>query len=485
MTVRLRSSLAHGQRTSRKASLPARFKLNPLFTVAARAACLIGIATSCGLPAASGAPTLVAAHMTSRTPSNSAANIPSRAQQADQEDQAAGTMNEDPLREAKAVTDSAALRDSIDLLWASGGDTRASSDTTLRYGAPILASMCGAAPALCVPDEYLDAVRSWPRGLSANAWADSGADTDAGNDATRFPLAAGASPWTPPEASYEPRVVARTGQIDHDLHSALAQADLPADIVAQLEHLFAGRLDAMRVAVPGDGFRVIYERADLSDAVTRHPRLTAAEVRLGDRTYTALWFIAPGSTHGEYYAFDGSLLPGEPFAMPVNYDRISSPFGVRMHPVFGEERFHTGVDLTARAGAPVLAAAAGTVEFVGVLSGYGRHVVINHGDGYTTCYAHLSSFARGLRAGMQITQGERIGAVGRTGVATGPHLHYEVRINDEPIDPMKLTERDFTPPLTPAQRFALTQAAGTAHEQLAAMSDNGTRVASTRPVPLF
>ncbi|HEY4349680.1 MAG TPA: M23 family metallopeptidase [Paraburkholderia sp.] len=453
-----------------------------MFTAAARAAFLIGIATSCGLPAASGAPTLVAARTTSRTPSNSAANMPSRAQQTGQSSDAASETQ----READVVNDASALRDSIGSLWASPGHAPASSDTTLRYGAPILASMCGAAPALCVPDEYLDAVRTWPRAMNTNAWVDNhaDADADAGNDATRFPLA-GASLWATPEPSYESRFVARTGAIDHDLHDALTQADLPADIVAQLEQLFAGRLDAARAAVPGDGFRVIYERADASDAVTRHPRLTAAEVRLGDRTYTALWFIAPGSTHGEYYAFDGSLIPGEPFAMPVNYDRISSPFGVRMHPVFGEERFHTGVDLTARAGAPVLAAAAGTVEFVGVLSGYGRHVVINHGDGYTTCYAHLSSFARGLREGMQIAQGERIGAVGRTGVATGPHLHYEVRIKDEPVDPMKLTERDFTPPLTPAQRFALTQAAGTAHEQLAAISDNSTRVASTRPAPLF
>jgi murein DD-endopeptidase MepM/ murein hydrolase activator NlpD len=482
VTVRLRSSLAHGQRTSRKASLPARFTLNPLCTAAARAAFLIGIAASCGLPVASGAPTLVAAaaHTSSHTPSNRAAGAAPRARQADQ---LADTANE-PRREADVVTDAAALRDSIDSLWASRGNTPAPSETTLRYGAPILASMCGAAPALCVPDEYLDAVRTWPRAMNTNAWVDGQPDTDADSDATRFPLAV-TSPWAPPEASDESRFVARTGSIEHDLHDALTQADLPADIVAQLEHLFAGRLDAAPAAVPGDGFRVIYERADLSDAVTRHPRLSAAEVRLGDRTYTALWYIAPGSTHGEYYAFDGSLLPGEPFAMPVNYDRISSPFGVRMHPVYGEERFHTGVDLTAHAGAPVLAAAAGTVEFVGVRSGYGRHVVIKHDDGYTTCYAHLSSFARGLREGMQIAQGERIGAVGRTGVATGPHLHYEVRINDEPVDPLKLTERDFTPPLTPAQRFALTQAAGTAREQLSAIADNSTRVASTRPVPLF
>jgi murein DD-endopeptidase MepM/ murein hydrolase activator NlpD len=228
-----------------------------------------------------------------------------------------------------------------------------------------------------------------------------------------------------------------------------------------------------------------HERGDPSDAVTRHPRITAADVQLGDRTYTALWFMAPGSKHGEYYAFDGSLLPGEPFAMPVNYDRISSPFGERMHPVSGEVSFHTGVDLTAHVGTPVLSAAAGTVEFVGVRSGYGRHVVINHGNGYTTCYAHLSAFVRGLRAGMQVAQGERIGSVGHSGVATGPHLHYEVRINDQPVDPLTLTERVFTPPLTPAQRFALAQAAGAEREQLAAMFDSGTRVASTRPASLF
>ncbi|MDQ7977012.1 M23 family metallopeptidase [Paraburkholderia sp. SARCC-3016] len=418
--------------------------------------------------------------MALHTPLSGTTNVPSRATQADQ---SADTANE-PQREANVATDASDLRNAIGSLWATRGDTPASSDTTLRYGAPILASMCGSAPALCVPDEYVDAVRNWPAAMNPNARVDGNADSEAGGDATRFPLAS-ASPWAPFEAGDESRFVTRSGPIEHDLHDALTQADLPADIVAQLEHLFAGRLDAPFATMPGGGFRIIYERADQSDAVTRHPRLTAAEVQLGDRTYTALWFVAPGSTHGEYYAFDGSLLPGEPFAMPVNYDRISLPFGVRMHPVFGEERFHTGVDLTARSGAPVLAAAAGTVEFVGVRSGYGRHIVIDHGEGYTTCYAHLSSFARGLREGMKISQGERIGAVGRTGVATGPHLHYEVRINDEPVDPLKLTGRDFAAPLTPAQRFALTQAAGAAQEQLTAISESSTRLASTRPAPLF
>jgi murein DD-endopeptidase MepM/ murein hydrolase activator NlpD len=394
-------------------------------------------------------------------------------------------MADSAQRDSTAAADTFAAHIASDSLRASRGDTLALPDTTLRYGAPILASMCGAAPTLCVPDEYLDAARDWPRALNTNAWTHAGANAAADDDARRFPLA-GTSPWALPDATFEARYVTRTGHIEHDLHDALTQADLPADIVAQVEHLFAGRLDPAMTALPSDAFRLIYEPGDPSDAVTRHPRMTAVEVQLGDRTYTALWFIAPGSTHGEYYAFDGSLLPGEPFAMPVNYDRISSPFGERMHPVSGEERFHTGVDLTARVGSPVLSAAAGTVEFVGVRSGYGRHVVIDHGDGYTTCYAHLSAFARGLRAGMQVAQGERVGSVGRSGVATGPHLHYEVRINDRPVDPLTLTGRVFTPPLTPAQRFALAQAAGAAREQLAAIPETGgTRVASTRPAALF
>ncbi|CAB3764933.1 M23 family metallopeptidase [Paraburkholderia humisilvae] len=470
MTVRRRSFLAHGQRTSGDAALPARYAFHSLLTAAARAAFLIGIAAACGLPAASGAPALIAADRAAQqAPYYASANSASRAQQS-----------------AEFSDTDDTPRDPVDSLWASHGETPSQSDTTLRYGAPILASMCAAAPALCVPDEYLYAARDASDALNTSASSDANDPTGLNNesDATRSPLA-GASPWSLSDAGYDARSIARTGHIEHDLSDALTQADLPADLVAQVEHLFAGRLDPVVASAPSDGFRLIYERSDPTDAVSRHPRITAVEVRLGDRTYTALWFIAPGSTHGEYYTFDGSLLPAEPFAMPVNYDRVSSPFGERMHPVSGEERFHTGVDLTAHIGAPVLSAAAGTVEFVGVRSGYGRHIVIDHGNGYTTCYAHLSAFAPGLRAGMQVAEGQRIGSVGRSGVATGPHLHYEVRINEQPVDPLTLTERVFTPPLTPAQRFALAQAAGAAREQLTALSDSGTRVAAIRPAMLF
>jgi murein DD-endopeptidase MepM/ murein hydrolase activator NlpD len=128
-----------------------------------------------------------------------------------------------------------------------------------------------------------------------------------------------------------------------------------------------------------------------------------------------------------------------PFAMPVDGASVSSPFGLRFHPGTGKLLEHTGVDLAAPAGTPVNAAASGTVEFAGFdRHGYGRYVILQHGAGYSTWYAHLSAFAAHLRTGMHLRLGQRLGAVGRTGDATGPHLHFEVRYNHEPTDPLPL-----------------------------------------------
>jgi murein DD-endopeptidase MepM/ murein hydrolase activator NlpD len=370
--------------------------------------------------------------------------------------------------------------DSDDALWANRGNVPEPADTTLRYGAPILASMCRAAIVLCVPEALLDAANDADATLTAT-----GAGTVAGDAGAARASLSGAVPWTMSAPVEDTRYVARAGHIEHDLHDALAEADVPPDVVAQLDRLFIGRLGASMTSLPDDSFRVVYENGDQTDAVTRHPRVSAAEIHLGERTYSAVWFVAPGSARGEYYAFDGQLLPGEVFAMPLDYERISSPFGERLHPVSGEEGFHTGVDLTAHSGAPVFAAAAGSVKFVGAMSGYGRNVVIDHGDGYTTWYAHLSRFVNGLHPGDQIAQGQRIGSVGRTGVATGPHLHFEVRMNDQPVDPLTLTERNYAPPLTAEQRFTFERVTGAAREQLAAAPFVGTRVAANRPAPFF
>jgi len=225
----------------------------------------------------------------------------------------------------------------------------------------------------------------------------------------------------------------------------------------------------------------VYERAGRDRTASQRGRISAVEITLAGRTYSAVWFVAPGRTDGDYFSFDGKRLVAQPFAMPLNYVRVSSPFGYRTHPVTGLHLFHTGVDLAARTGTPVVAAAAGTVQFIGVdSSGYGKHVVVRHARGYTSYYAHLSGFASGLRVGAQVSAGQQLGAVGQTGVATGPHLHFEVRLNNQPTDPLKLTSRFGAAPLAGRDRLAFDHVASTARERLALLPGT-TRSASIAP----
>jgi murein DD-endopeptidase MepM/ murein hydrolase activator NlpD len=256
------------------------------------------------------------------------------------------------------------------------------------------------------------------------------------------------------------------GRIEGTLRETLMRASVPVDIQEQIASIFSPRLDLAAPAQKGDTYHVLYERDDTS---AQRRRLTAVELRSGDQVYQAVWFIAPGHTDGHYYSFDGHGLSAKPFSMPLNYVRVSSPFGYRIHPVKGKLHMHTGVDLAAPKGTPVVAAASGTVRFVGFRPGYGNIVVLGHPRGFTTHYAHLSDFARDLRVGAPVTEGQPLGAVGSTGTATGPHLHFEVREHDQPIDPLALTGRTAVSPLTPSQRIAFDSMTGALRGQLAAL----------------
>ncbi|NIE67539.1 M23 family metallopeptidase [Burkholderia sp. Ax-1719] len=260
-------------------------------------------------------------------------------------------------------------------------------------------------------------------------------------------------------------IQASAGPIDTTLRDALAQAGLPASIATQITALFAGHVDPDAPAQAGDAFRVMLSFADGQGT----PRIASISLLLQGETYDALWFTAPDSGQGAYYTLDGKLLAGRPFAMPLDYRRVSSPFGMRTHPVFGEPRFHAGVDLTAPIGTPIYAAAAGTLELAASGRGYGKLVVLRHDDGYSTRYAHLASWAAGLRSGQRVEQGQVIGYVGRTGTTTGPHLHFEVRRYDQPIDPLTLTSREFIAPLTGLARTAFDARVETARTRLAAL----------------
>jgi len=121
---------------------------------------------------------------------------------------------------------------------------------------------------------------------------------------------------------------------------------------------------------------------------------------------------------------------------PVDGARISSGFGSRFHPILGYTRMHKGVDFAVPTGTPVMAAGSGTIQFMGRASGYGNFVKINHGNGYATDYGHLSRFARGMRAGARVRQGQVFAYSGMSGMATGPHLHYEILINSRQVNPL-------------------------------------------------
>lgn len=296
-----------------------------------------------------------------------------------------------------------------------------------------------------------------------------------------IPLPATSAADLDPPAS---TIQAAAGSIDTTLRESLAQAGLPAGVAAQIATLFTGHVDPDAPAQPGDTFRVMLNFADGSDA----PRIASISLLLQGETYDALWFTAPGAGHGAYYTLDGKLLAGRPFAMPLDYRRVSSPFGMRTHPVYGEPRFHEGVDLTAPVGTPIYAAAAGTLELAASGRGYGKLVVLRHDDGYSTRYAHLASWTIGLRYGQRVEQGEVIGYVGRTGTTTGPHLHFEVRRYDQPLDPLTLTSREFVAPLAGLARTAFDTRVEAARTRLAALPSplpNAERTASImKPVRL-
>lgn len=262
----------------------------------------------------------------------------------------------------------------------------------------------------------------------------------------------------------EPEHGLRAGDIELTLSDTLNRLDLPPEVRIQLGDLVSGKVPMRESAHRGDYYRVAF------DTTGSAPRLTALELRVAGRTFGALWFKPPGADKGAYYMLDGTPLEAAAFTMPVKWTRISSFFGERVHPLSQAMAFHTGVDLAAPSGTRVEAAADGTVSFVGTdPGGYGKYVIVDHADGYSTYYAHLSAFAHGLKVGEPVKQGERLGSVGMTGAATGPHLHFEVRVADQPVDPL-VTLASAQTALSDMQLTAFRQEAAQWRFRLASIS---------------
>ncbi len=237
------------------------------------------------------------------------------------------------------------------------------------------------------------------------------------------------------------------GFIKSNFQQAAQQAGLPRTLAARVPQLLANRVNFSRDLQPNDYFSVVYEAHYFENQRVRNGDILAVELVLSGRPLRIIGFPNEQGTM-QYFTPEGESLERAFIRFPVNFHRVSSPFAPnRLHPILGIRRPHNGIDLAAPTGTPVKAASDGVVAFVGRRGGYGRTIVINHGRGYKTLYAHLSSYASGIRPGQQVEQGEFIGRVGQSGMATGPHLHYEVHVNGRPRNPATV-ELPGYPPLS-------------------------------------
>jgi murein DD-endopeptidase MepM/ murein hydrolase activator NlpD len=236
-----------------------------------------------------------------------------------------------------------------------------------------------------------------------------------------------------------------TGEIQSSLFAAMDRAGLNDAIAVQLADIFSSEIDFHRDLQPGDRFSVVYEASFSSGELLNTGRIVAAEFINASERHRALYF-QDGQGRGGYYTPEGKNVRRAFLRSPLEVSRISSGFTfARLHPVLKVWRAHKGVDYSAPVGTKVRVTADGVVHFVGRRGGYGKVVVVDHRNGYSTLYAHLSSFARDIQPGKRVTQGDLIGHVGMTGLATGPHLHYEFLVNDVHKDPLSQSLPEGTP----------------------------------------
>ncbi|MCA3135186.1 MAG: M23 family metallopeptidase [Rhodocyclaceae bacterium] len=243
----------------------------------------------------------------------------------------------------------------------------------------------------------------------------------------------------------ERRTALKSGTVQTSLFAAADAAGLPDAIAAQLADVFSSDVDFLRDLRRGDRFSVFYEVETINGEPGRSGRLLAAEFVNQGNVLQAFWFEG-GDGRGGYYTADGRNVRKAFLRSPLEFSRVTSGFSsARLHPVLQVWRAHKGIDYGAPTGTPVRATADGTVAMVGTKSGYGKVVILRHAGGFQTLYGHLSGFGNGLAAGARVRQGDTIGFVGATGMATGPHLHYEFHVNGTHVDPL----RHATPPGAP------------------------------------
>ncbi|WP_395771547.1 peptidoglycan DD-metalloendopeptidase family protein [Arenimonas sp.] len=234
----------------------------------------------------------------------------------------------------------------------------------------------------------------------------------------------------------ENRLMVASVEITSSLYADAKRAGLDGNVVNQIANVFKYDIDFVDDLRDGDRFQVVYEQSFLEGKPYRQGHIRAARFINRGKEYTALRYNHNGRE--EYFDASGRPLKKVLMRIPIEFARLSSTFGMRKHPVLGRMRAHKGVDYAARTGTPIMAAGDGRIELAGWKNGFGKTIIINHGQGRSTLYGHMSAFGK-YKRGQFVPQGAIIGRVGSTGLATGPHLHYEFRVNGRQVNPLKVT----------------------------------------------
>ncbi|TXH88873.1 MAG: M23 family metallopeptidase [Rhodoferax sp.] len=260
-----------------------------------------------------------------------------------------------------------------------------------------------------------------------------------------------------------------SGSIHSSLFAATDDARLPDSVAVQMADIFSGDIDFHRALRKGDRFSLVYETLEGDGEPLRTGRVLSAEFVNNGKSFQAMWFTPPVSgqtaAKGGYFTLAGESLRRAYLASPMEFSRVTSGFKMRFHPILQTWRAHLGVDYGAPTGTPVRSIGDGVVEFAGVQNGFGNIVIIRHNGSHSTAYAHLSRI--NVRKGQSVNQGQNVGAVGQTGWATGPHLHFEFRVNGQQRDPLAMARQSESIPLPASARPAFNAAAAQVRQQLA------------------
>ena len=275
-----------------------------------------------------------------------------------------------------------------------------------------------------------------------------------------------------------------SGTIQSSLFAATDEARIPDSIATQVAEIFNGDIDFHRALRKGDRFSVVYETLEGDGEPLRAGRVLSTEFVNAGKSYQAMWFQDPvggpnvavasadansashSLTKGGYYNLAGESLRKAFLSSPMEFSRVTSGFKMRFHPILRTWRAHLGVDYGAPTGTPVRSIGDGVVDFAGVQNGFGNVVMVKHRGDSMTVYAHLSRIH--VRKGQSIAQGQHLGAVGQTGWATGPHLHFEFRVNGQQRDPLMMARQSESVPVAAASKPQFLRAAANVRVQLSA-----------------